>query len=87
MLILFSNKHSGLLFPHLLTQVRYQTSSLIQFSDIVSKSFDSADTIQLVLGVVFTTLIIICIFPMCLALRMRGGAHERVFDLLSSIDC
>lgn len=79
--------YDRLLINSLYTKVQAQTSDLTIIPGIINDSFSAAYTQQVVLGVIFMASIVILVIPMCIVLRKRYKTHEKVFDLLSSIDC
>lgn len=78
--------YDGLLITSLYNSVQAQVSDLSVIPGIISSSFSGASTQQVVMGVIFMGLMILLVLPMWVVLRKRFKTHERVFDLLSSIE-
>jgi len=72
--------------PFIYREVESQTSDYPLVSSIISSSFDSSNTKQMAIGIALIGLAVLLVIPMIIMLHKRLNIHERVFDLLSSID-
>ena len=79
--------YDGLLIDSLYNIIQKQVSNVSAISSIISDRFKAANTQQVIFGVIFMAAMIFLVIPMCFVLRKRFKTHERVFDLLSSVEC
>lgn len=85
-LIFKQKSYDKLLIDDLYSNVQNQTAPMSIIYNLINDSFSTAYTRQVIFGVIFMAAMIVLIIPMCIILRKRFKTHERVFDLLSSIE-
>jgi len=78
--------YDSLLIRSLYNIVQGQTTSLTVIPGIIDSSFNDAYKKQVILGLVMMVIMLALVIPMCLVLRKRFKTHERMFDLLSSVE-
>lgn len=67
-------------------QKNINVSSKVGLRGIIKQSIEKSRLNYIIYGIVCAIILLLLLIPLCLVLRKRYETHERVYDLLASID-
>lgn len=79
-------KLESILMPSSFSYHVYNAQNVTFLSKVISDAVENNENISLALHLVFMSVIVLLLIPIHFILRRRLALHERIFDLMASID-